>query len=127
VAGLFSSFSLLAFLVAVVGVYGVVAGMVIRRTPEIGVRMALGATQRHIVQIVTTPLAALTGLGLVIGGIGALGLSAVMDRLLFGLTGIDAITGAPTIGAIVGTVALGSLLPVLRAIGIDPAIALRAE
>ena len=84
-AALIGVFGVLAAGLAAVGIYGVIAYMVTRRTREIGIRMALGAPRRKILALVLGQGAALAGLGIAIGLIGALNLTQYLRAMLFGL------------------------------------------
>jgi ABC-type antimicrobial peptide transport system permease subunit len=117
----------LALVLSVVGLYGVVAFTVARRSRELGIRAALGAGPRALQHLVMRH-----GLGLTIaGGALGLGLSLVLGRsiraLLLGISATDPITYAGTAGFLAGVTALASWIPARRATRTDPAIALRRE
>jgi len=118
---------LLALLLAVIGLYGVVAFSVANRTREIGIRIALGATPSGVVRSLLTsfvlPLSVALSLGLVL----AAALSFILRNELYGVNHLDPLsylTAALTMAA-VG--ALASLLPARRALKVDPMVALRCE
>jgi predicted permease len=120
---------ILAMLLAIVGVWGLVAYAACRRTREIGIRKALGATPQNILTLLLSEAAALTAIGLAVGlGIGA-GASQLLSAagLLFGVSSLDPLAYL----AIAATFALVSLLacylPARRAMRLDPMIALRHE
>jgi putative ABC transport system permease protein len=117
----------LALLLAVIGIYGVVSYDVTQRTPEIGLRMALGATRRDVVRMVVGHAGALVGAGVVVGILASLALGSVMRTLLFQISPRDPLTmGA--IAALLAVVAvLASVVPARRATRIDPLDALRAD
>ena len=124
---LLSVFSAVALLLAVLGVYGVLGHFVTQRTPEFGIRMALGATGVDIAALVARQAAALASAGIVIGVAGYLALSHVVGRVLYGVPATDpaVLFLAPVALAVA---ALAACLPPLRrAIRADPASALRAE
>jgi putative ABC transport system permease protein len=124
---LFASFATVARVLAVAGIYGVLAGAVAERTREIGVRTALGATPGAILSMVLLQGARLTAAGLAIGLVGALALGRFLRSLLFGVDVTDPATLA-VVSLVLGAVALGAcLLPALRAVGVDPIAALRAD
>ena len=124
---LFVSFAVVALVLAVAGIYGVLAGAVTERTREIGVRTALGATPRAILVMVLLQGARLAAAGLVLGLIGALSLGRFLQSLLYGVGTADPLTLA-SVALLLGAVALAAcLLPAMRALGIDPIAALRAE
>jgi len=120
-------FAGVALLLALAGVYGVMAYTVSQRIPEIGVRIALGATPRHVRALVLGQGAALAGAGLALGIVLALLSSRLLQGFLFGVTATDPLV----LGAVVITVAVATLgacyVPVRRAVRVDPMVALRAE
>jgi putative ABC transport system permease protein len=116
-----------ALLLAAVGIYGVIAYSVTQRTPEIGIRMALGAQRGDVLWMVVGQAMALAAAGIVLGAIGALLLTRLMRGLLFNVTPGDPLTFA-AVAVVLGVVAIvASYLPGLRATRVDPVIALRAE
>jgi putative ABC transport system permease protein len=117
----------LALLLAIIGIYGVVSYSVVQRTQEIGVRMALGASGNHVLQMVVKQALALIAAGVVIGTGASVALGSVMRSLLFEVSPRDPATLAAIAGslALVGLVA--SLVPALRATRVDPLTALRSE
>jgi len=124
---LLASFAVLALVLALVGVYGVMSYAVARRTQELGIRMALGASTGSVVGMVVRQGMGTIALALVIG----LALSVLATRmlvsLLFGVHALDPITFA-TVPVVLGTVALiACYVPARRASRIDPVSALRAE
>lgn len=124
---LLSLFSGVALLLAVLGVYGVLAFAVAQRTSEFGVRIALGASARSIAELVLGQGARLVGIG-VATGLGAyLAFSQVVGRLLYGVASTDplSLTVAPLVIAIAAVAAC--IVPVRRATGISPLEALRVE
>jgi predicted permease len=120
-------FGLLALLVATVGLYGITSYSVVRRTSEIGVRIALGASRANVVRMVLHSTALQTGLGLAIGIPVALWGARLLGSQLYGVTPNDPLmlAGATLILGICGVVA--GLIPAFRAAGIDPIKALRTE
>lgn len=126
-AALISVFGVLAAGLAAVGIYGVIAYMVTRRTREIGIRMALGAPRRKILALVLGQGAALAGFGIAIGLIGALSLTQYLRAMLFGLGPSDPTTFVAVALAFAGIAALGCYLPARRATRLDPLSALREE
>ena len=120
-------FAVIAALLAAVGIYGVVAHSVARRTREIGVRMALGADRGSVMRLVLGQSLALTVVGLGVGLAGAVAVSRYLGQLLFGVTPLDAMTfaGVSIVFLLVALVASG--LPAYRAAGIGPLPALRGE
>ena len=120
-------FAMLAVLLAVGGVTGVIAYSVGRRTHEIGVRVALGATRANVVSLLVRQGLVSTAIGLGVGIAGALAVTRVLANLLFGVstTDVSVFAGASVLLAVA---AIGATyLPVRRATRVDPMIALRAE
>ena len=117
----------LALLLAAIGIYGVLSYTVAQRTPEIGVRMALGATSGNVMRMVMGGALIESAIGVGIGLIGAFGLTRLMSSLLFGVSKTDPMTFAsvPVIIVIVSLVA--SYLPARRATRVDPMTAVRSE
>jgi predicted permease len=124
---LLGGFGIIAVFLGVVGIHGLVAFLVAQRTHEIGVRMALGAERGDIMGLmVRGVLSAVLG-GAVAGLLVAWWLSAFVGRLLFGVGPHDPAAFAGTIALLVLTAIAGVLVPALRAVRVDPMIALRAE
>ena len=120
-------FATVALLLAAIGIYGVISYNVAQRTHEIGVRMALGASQSDVVGMVARQVLLMTGIGIAIGGALALASGSLMTRLLFGVQPSDPITlGAVALGlALVALVA--AAVPAWQAARLDPVSALRAD
>ena len=124
---LLTVFSLVALVIAAVGIYGVMAYSVVQRTGEFGIRMALGAQQRDVLRLVLTQGGKLIGLGLIIGLAATLAASRAMGSMLFNTSAQDPLT-LGTITLLLGAVALiACLLPANRATKVNPIEALRAE
>jgi putative ABC transport system permease protein len=123
--GMFAAFAIVAVLLATTGLYGVMAYAVSQRTPEIAVRMALGAPVTAIAAAVVGRSVALAALGAVLGMGGALALSQAMTAVLYGVTATDPTTylGAATLALAAALVA--AWIPMRRAAGIDPIQSLR--
>jgi putative ABC transport system permease protein len=121
------TFAGLAVLLAAVGIYGVMSYTVGQRTPEIGLRVALGASQRDILGMVVGNAARLAGIGLAIGLALAVALSGAMSRLLYETSGTDPLTFGLVI-LVLGPVAiLASYIPARRASRVEPVQALRYQ
>jgi putative ABC transport system permease protein len=120
-------FGALALLLAAIGLYGLLSYTVSRRTPEIGIRVALGATPGGIAWLILREVAILLGIGLAAGLVIALAGARAATALLYGFSGHDPATIAMSAGALIAIGVLASLLPSSRAAAIDPAIALRKE
>jgi putative ABC transport system permease protein len=124
---LLGAFAGLALLLTAIGIFGVMAQAVAQRTPEIGLRMALGAEPRDVMALVLQRAGAVTAAGLVIGIAGALGLTRAMTSLLYGIRPADPVT-LISAAALLGFIALAAgYLPARRAMRVDPLTALRAE
>ena len=124
---LFAAFALLALVLGSVGIYGIVSYAVTQRTQEIGVRMALGAQTRDILQLILKHGLVLVLSGVVIGVAGALALTRFLTTLLFGITPTDALTFV-VVSIIFFLIAMvASLIPARRATKVDPLTALRYE
>jgi ABC-type antimicrobial peptide transport system permease subunit len=126
-AFLVGGFGGLALALSAVGVYGVMAFAVSRRTREIGVRMALGAPRRDVVRMVLADGLRLVLVGTALGLAAALGGARWLESFLYGVSGRDALTFAavPVVLALVGLAAC--LVPARRASRVDPLVALRSE
>lgn len=120
-------FSGIAALLAIVGVYGVVAYSVAQRTREIGIRVALGAQQTDVGRMVLREGAILAVAGSVIGAAGALAAARVMRTLLFETAPADPLTLGIVVVAVIAIALLATLIPARRAAQVDPMTALRYE
>lgn len=120
-------FGLLGLLLASVGMYGVMAYSVSQRTREIGIRMAIGAAARDVVQLVMRQGLTLVIIGLGIGLAGALAASRLLQSVLYGEQGFDLITFTLVPLILLGVAALATWIPARRAALVDPAITLRAD
>jgi ABC-type antimicrobial peptide transport system permease subunit len=126
-ATLSSVFGGLATLLAAIGLYGVMAFMVSRRTREIGIRMALGATGGSVVWLVMREVVFLAATGLAIGLASAFGLTRLVEAQLFGVKPTDLVTMLLATLGIAAVAMLAGYLPAWRATTIDPMRALRFE
>jgi predicted permease len=127
VAVLAGTFAGLALVLAVVGIYGLVAFAVATRTAEIGVRVALGAERRDVFALVVRDGLKLTALGVGLGLLAAAGVGVGIKSLLFGIEPFDSVTFAGMTAALVVASLLACLLPAHRATRVDPMVALRTE
>jgi len=126
-AGLVSGFSLIAVVLAGLGIYGTLAYFVARRTPEIGVHMALGAPRRTVIALVMRETAMPVLIGLACGMVGALASGSIIDTFLFGLKPQNPWALATGAGVLLACSLCASLAPAYRAAGIAPMQALRHE
>jgi predicted permease len=122
-----SAFALLAVLLAVVGLYGVTAFVVARRTREIGIRMALGATRRAALLLVVRDAAALVALGVLVALPVVWGLGRLVSSQLFGIGAMDAATFGAAAALVAGATLAAAALPARRASRVSPVEALRTD
>jgi ABC-type antimicrobial peptide transport system permease subunit len=121
------AFGVLATLLASVGLYGVTAYAVARRTQEIGIRIALGASRANVLRLILREVVSLVGAGVVVGVLAALALGRLVESQLFGIKANDPLVMLLAVGVIVSVTALAAYVPARRATGIDPMNALRYE
>jgi predicted permease len=126
-AVLVAGFAVLAVALALVGIYGVLSFLVNERTPEIGVRMALGALRRDIFSHVMSGSMRLVAGGLAVGLLGTLAVVRMLQSVLYGVSPRDPLTIAGVAGLFVVTAFLASSIPALRASRVDPLVALRQD
>jgi predicted permease len=124
---LVATFAGMALVLAMAGVYGVMAYLVAQRTSELGLRMALGSSPSGVVGLVLGRAAMLAGIGLAGGIAVALATSRLVSSLLFGVKATDALGYVSAAGAIAAITLAAAAIPAWRAARIDPAIALREE
>jgi len=124
---LFSAFAAAALLLALVGIYGVMAYAVTQRLHEIAVRMALGAQRIDVVRMLLRDGVTVTATGIVAGVLGALLLTRLMENLLYEVRPTDPWTFAAVTVALAATALLACSLPALKVAFVDPAITLREE
>jgi ABC-type antimicrobial peptide transport system permease subunit len=127
VASLSAVFGGVATLVAVIGLYGVMAYAVSRRRREIGVRMALGALRGAVVAMVMREVFLLIGAGLAAGIALALALADLIRSQIYGLSARDPLTFIGSAIVLAAAAGLAGLIPALRASSVDPTTALREE
>jgi predicted permease len=120
-------FGIVAVVLAAIGLYGMLAYSVARRTSEIGVRLAIGARPSNIVWMIVCETAGLVAAGIAVGVPTAIGLSRYVETLLFGLRPNDLATIAAVVALIAATALVAAIGPARRASGIDPLRALRYE
>jgi putative ABC transport system permease protein len=126
-ATVFGLFGTLAVILAGIGIYGALAFSIRQRTVEIGVRMALGAMRRDIARLVLQHGALVVSLGIALGLAGAFAGSRYVESLLFNVAAADPATFATASVVVVVAALLGCVVPAIRAVRVDPAVALRAD
>jgi len=124
---LVGTFSMLALVLAIIGTYGVAAYAVSRRSGELGIRMALGATGQDIKRLVLREGAVVAVSGILIGGIGIVATSGAVSRFVFGISALDPVTLTAVALLLLAAVLGATLVPAHRATRVDPAWALRSE
>jgi putative ABC transport system permease protein len=120
-------FGALGLILAAVGLYGVTAYSVSRRTHEIGIRLALGAQRRDVMHLVVGSGAKLALIGVAVGAVAALALTQLIAGLLFEVKPADPLTFAAVAGLLCGVALLACYIPARRATRVDPMVALRHE
>ena len=124
---LFAIFAGLALLLACIGIYGVLAYVTSQRVPEIGLRMALGATGQDVMRLVFRQSLRMIFAGVGVGLASAYAAARLLERLVAGVRYADPATFAVMISLLVAAALLASFLPARRASRVDPTIALRQE
>jgi putative ABC transport system permease protein len=122
-----SVFAASALVLAMVGLYGIVACITAERTTEIGIRMALGAQRTDVVRLILQQSFLLVSLGIIGGSVAAAGGTRLLVTFLYGVTAADFPTYAAVVFLLAAAAVVASYIPARRAASIDPAIALRAE
>ena len=120
-------FAALAVLLASIGIYGVISYVVGQRTPEIGLRVTLGAQRGDVFRLVVGQGAAMALLGVLIGTAAALGLTHLLAKMLFGVSANDPLTFIGVAILLAGVALVASYVPARRAMRVDPVVALRHE
>ena len=124
---LFEAFGIAALALAAIGIYGVLAGSVVERTREIGVRLALGAPRANILSLIVRQGMMLTALGALIGIGGSFAAGRAIASQLFGVKPLDAVTYAGVVALLAGVSVGACWLPAWRASRVDPCVTLRSE
>ncbi len=124
---LFALFAALAVILAAIGIYGVLATSVAQRTHEIGLRMALGAQKRDVLQLIIGQAMVLVVIGMVVGLLAAIALTRLMTTMLFGVSPTDPITYGLIAIFFAAVALIASYIPAWRATRVDPLVALRTE
>ena len=126
-ATLIGGFSILALFLAALGLYGVLAYSVTQRTREIGIRIALGSPRANIFGLIVRRAMIMVGLGIFVGVVLALSCGPLIQHFVYGVTPHDILTIVGAAILLVGIAILACLLPALRAIRVDPMVALRQD
>jgi putative ABC transport system permease protein len=126
-AGVFGAFALVGVLLAALGLYGLIAYSVAARTREIGVRVALGAVPRNVASLVVREGLGLTLVGILLGLFLAWGATRLVGNLLFGVSATDGLTFTAMAALLAFVGLLACVLPVRRALAVDPAVSLRHD
>ena len=126
-AVLVTAFAVLALLLAMIGVFGVLAYSTEQRVREFGLRRVLGATSADVVRLVVRSTAAVIASGIAIGIALALIIARFVTSMLFGVTPLDALTLTSVLAVLIVTGAAAALAPAWRALRVDPAVALRSR
>jgi ABC-type antimicrobial peptide transport system permease subunit len=124
---LLGGFSAFALILAALGIYAVISYSVNQRTAELGIRMALGASARHLQQRIVLQTLRLAGLGMLLGSVAAWIFARTLASLLFGVTFNDPATFAAMLLVLTTAAALAGYFPSLRVSRIEPMAALRAN
>lgn len=124
---LLTLFAGLALLLAAIGIFGVISYSVACRTQEIGIRVAMGASRGAIVRMVLPKTVSLLAGGLALGIPGALVASRLLGHLLFGVSASDPFTLSAVVSVLIAVAAAASYIPTLRALRVDPVVALRHD
>jgi len=126
-ASLFTTFGLLAVILAMVGVYGVMSWVVSQRTSEFGIRMALGARARDVVTMLLAQSLRLILVGLALGAAGGYGLSRALNAMFWQMTSADPVVFSAIAALMLAAAMVAAWVPVQRVTRIDPQQALRYE
>jgi ABC-type antimicrobial peptide transport system permease subunit len=117
----------MAFVLGIIGIYGVISYAVLQRTREIGIRLALGVQKGRLRWMFIRSALVLTGIGVAIGLAAAAGLMRLMKSVLFGVSPLDPFTYVSVLIVLTAAAVLASYLPARRAAAVNPVEALRAE
>ena len=119
--------ALIALGLAVMGLYGLMAFMVSRRTQELGVRIALGATKWQVIGLTSRQGVRITIAGLLVGGLAAIGVGRLLESVLFGVVSTSVLQLLLLVLLVAGVSLLASYVPARRTARLDPTLALRSE
>jgi predicted permease len=122
-----AAFGLLAFLLVLIGLYGVVSYVTARRTQEIGVRIAVGATRLDVLHLIVRGGLTMVGAGIVLGLAASFAAASVLKAFLFGVSPYDPVVLSVVAPSVVALALMACAIPAWRATRVDPSVALRAE
>jgi putative ABC transport system permease protein len=120
-------FAVLALLLALSGMYAVVSYTTAQRTPEFGLRSALGAQRGNIIRLVLREATAVAAIGVIAGVVLSVGAGRLLASMLFGVQSLDAVTYGVVVAIIFPVIVLAAVLPAWRASRVDPVSAIRCE
>jgi ABC-type antimicrobial peptide transport system permease subunit len=126
-AAALGAFGLLALILAATGIYGVMAYAISRRTREIGIRMAIGASPSQVLGLIARRALMLIGSGTIVGLAVAVAAGRFLERILYGVRASDPVTLAIVLSLMLAIAALACWIPARRAVRINPVTALRQE
>jgi putative ABC transport system permease protein len=124
---LVASCGVMALVLALVGLYGVVSYTVVRRTREIGVRVALGASPSQVLRLLVAENGSVVAIGLASGAAAALAATRLLESMLYGVSASDIGTYAAVMGTVAAVSVFASVVPASRALRVDPVSALRRD
>ena len=116
-----------ALLLAAIGIHGLIASSVNSRKREFGIRLALGANSRQVLQALVLPGVILAGGGVAVGSAASLAVVRLLQSFLWGVTATDPLTFGLVIAIFLGVALVASVIPAVRVLRLDPASTLRAE
>ena len=126
-AAVMRGLALVAFLLAVIGLYGVLAYLVAKRTHEFGVRLALGARQRDVIAMLLAEAMSVVGVGVVVGLVASVAAAEVIKGSLYGVGALEPVVFGAVAAVVVGVGAVAAFVPAWRGSRVDPMIALRSD
>jgi predicted permease len=116
-----------ALLLAAIGIHGLIASSIAERTRELGIRLALGASRRHVLQSVVVPGVVLSAVGVAVGALASVPATRLLQSFLWGVRPGDPATFATVVAVLLTVALVASVVPALRVLRLDPASTLRAE
>jgi putative ABC transport system permease protein len=126
-ASLLAGAGAVAMLLAAIGLYGVIAYSVARRTREIGIRMALGSARAGVLGLIMRQGLTVAAVGLMVGSAMAIAVVRVLSEILYGISAADPVAWGGACGVLLSTAAVANIVPAIRAARVEPNVALRSE